>query len=131
MRGKLHHRVYKTRTDYRGEELFVPVAMHWWVDPKPPIRFTNHSCDPNAGFKTPRRVYARRNIKKGEEVTIDYSTIEYFEPWSMRCTCGSRVCRKVVCSVQFLPPKRFKEYLPYIPKFLQKIHRQAKKSAKM
>lgn len=34
----------------------------------------NHSCDPSCYFKGVLSFYARRDLKKGEEVTIDYTT---------------------------------------------------------
>ena len=122
MKGRLVRREYRKRGDYEGEENFVPVALNWWVDPRPPLRYINHSCDPNTGFKSPRRVYALRNIKKGEEITLDYSTIEYFEPWDMPCSCGSKNCRKIIRSIEHLPPRTFRTYFPYIPLFLRRFY---------
>ncbi len=127
LKGTLMHRIYRTRNDYRKEEEnWVPVALHRWIDPNLPIKYLNHSCHPDAGFKTPRRLYAMRDIEPGEEITVDYSTIEYVDFWSMRCTCGASNCRKVIRSIQFLSPKTFKQYLPYISRFLQKIYLQYK-----
>ena len=37
--------------------------------------FTNHSCDPNAGIKNVKQIVAIRDIKRREEITIDYSTV--------------------------------------------------------
>lgn len=37
--------------------------------------FTNHSCNPSAGVKNVNQIVAIRDIKKDEEITIDYSTI--------------------------------------------------------
>ena len=36
-----------------------------------PGRFLNHSCDPNA-LRSGVTVFARRRIRRGEEITIDY-----------------------------------------------------------
>lgn len=131
MKGKLFFREYRKRSDYRGEENFVPVTPKLWIDPKPPLRYINHSCNPNTGFKTPRRVYALRNIKKGEELTLDYSTIEFVDFWDMPCNCGSRNCRKIIRSIQFLPLGVFKSYLPYIPRFFQEAYARGRKNAKI
>lgn len=38
---------------------------------EPPARYTNHSCSPNI-IEEARVGYAWRNIKKGEELTLDY-----------------------------------------------------------
>ena len=127
--GRLVQRTYRKKSDYRNEQTFIPVAQHWWIDPGYPFRYLNHSCDPNAGFKTPHRFYAMRDIKKGEELTADYSTIEYVDFWEMKCHCGAQNCRKIVRSVQFLPKRKYKQYLPYIPRFLQNLYLQGHRRA--
>jgi len=52
----------------------------------------NHSCNPNTSYKG-LNVVAMRNIKKGEELTLDYSTFlgEHMEPFN--CTCGEIGCK--------------------------------------
>ncbi len=37
----------------------------------PPGSYLNHSCDPNA-MRSGVKVFARRRIRRGEEITIDY-----------------------------------------------------------
>jgi uncharacterized protein len=59
--------------------------------------FVNHSCDPNLRVRfVGRRIYyySRRAIKKGEELTIDYS----FEPSNnpAPCHCGATTCRGTI-----------------------------------
>lgn len=122
--GSLHHRIYKKPNDWRNEKTWIPVAIHWWINPGFPMRYINHSCEPTVGFKTPRRAYALRDIGKGEEITVDYSTIEYVESWGVPCQCKSKTCRKTIRAVQFLPKRLYSSYLPYIPRFIQKVYRQ-------
>jgi hypothetical protein len=57
-----------------------------------PERFVNYSCKPNTIAKN-RSDVAVRNIKKGEEITSDYSDngIESFI-----CKCGSKQCKKLI-----------------------------------
>ncbi len=52
----------------------------------------NHSCDANTAYKG-LNVYATRDIKKGEELTLNYALFldEHMEPFM--CTCGSENCR--------------------------------------
>ena len=63
-----------------------------------PADWTNHSCDPNAGFgaASPICLTAMRAIRKGEEILFDYAMCEtdprFWEP--MKCNCQSRACRK-------------------------------------
>ena len=58
------------------------------------FRFINHSCDPNTFFRcTPERaeVYARRAIRKGEELTCDYGESQH--NGKLPCRCGAANCR--------------------------------------
>ena len=58
------------------------------------LRLLNHSCRPNAFLRIIRdrvEVYARRIIKKGEEITVDYG--ESPHSGGMRCGCGQARCR--------------------------------------
>ncbi len=61
---------------------------------KPPERYVNHSCEPNTFVRDMKDV-ALRDIKKGEEITSDYSKSETGS-WDMECHCGSRNCRKTI-----------------------------------
>lgn len=128
--GTAHYRNYEKPSEWKNESTWIPVAIHRWVNPEFPMRFINHSCDPTVGFKTPRRAYALRNIKKGEEITVDYSTIEYVTTWKFPCSCKSKKCRKTLRSVQFLSPKLYRSYLPYIPRFIQKAYRQRERTVR-
>ncbi len=86
-----------------------------------PWNFINHACLPNSGLLGKTKVVAMKPIKKGEEVTIDYSCTEAStSQWKMKCNCNTTECRRLIRSIQFLPAKLFKKYKPYIPKFLQK-----------
>jgi len=50
--------------------------------------YINHSCEPNVEEKE-RVGYALKDIKKGEEITIDYDKIAYLEK-PFECHCGSK-----------------------------------------
>lgn len=65
---------------------------------QPPARFVNHSCDSNTLPKDFCDI-AKRNIKKGEEITSDYSLTETAN-FKMKCKCGSRKCRKIIKSIK-------------------------------
>lgn len=78
------------------DEVFVswsPEAEDW----KP----INHSCDPNAWIEGLNLV-ARRNIKAGEQITIDYATFYNEQMDDFDCHCGTRRCRKVVRGTDYL-----------------------------
>lgn len=61
---------------------------------EPPGCYINHSCEPNVEEKS-RTGYALRDIAEGEEITIDYDTIAFFEE-PFTCRCGSKNCRGIV-----------------------------------
>lgn len=59
-----------------------------------PMRFTNHSCRPNARLSIRQgrvEFYALRAIAVGEEVTVDYG--ETHHEGKLSCRCGAAGCR--------------------------------------
>jgi len=55
-----------------------------------PEKYVNHSCDANTEARNGRDI-AVRDIKKGEEITSDYT--KQGSSTSFICTCGSHKCR--------------------------------------
>ncbi|MDD4938140.1 MAG: SET domain-containing protein-lysine N-methyltransferase [Candidatus Shapirobacteria bacterium] len=92
-----------------------------------PEKFINHSCDPNTYVKTInnlRHVLAMRNIKKGEEITFDYS-INGFNNGTFECKCGSKNCRKVYQGNFFKLSKELQlKYLPYLDDWFINDHQK-------
>jgi len=80
--------------------------------------YTNHSCTPNCGLKNTVKIIAMKNIKKDEEITIDYNTLEY--DWEMKCNCGSRFCRKKVMGYKYMSQALKKKYAGFICPYLLK-----------
>jgi uncharacterized protein len=59
-----------------------------------PMRFTNHSCRPNARLSTAYgrvEFYALRDIAPGEELTVDYGQTHH--EGKLACRCGAPGCR--------------------------------------
>lgn len=59
-----------------------------------PMRYTNHSCRPNAELVIAHgrvEFYALRAIERGQEITVDYG--ETHHEGRLRCRCGARGCR--------------------------------------
>ena len=57
------------------------------------LRFTNHSCAPNAFLRIARgrvEVYALRDVAAGEELTADYG--ESHHAGRLACRCGASGC---------------------------------------
>ena len=65
-----------------------------YIIPSSPGKYLNHSCDANTCAKNGCD-YAKRTIKKGEEITIDMS-FEAIVGLPMKCTCGSKKCKKII-----------------------------------
>ncbi|WP_374564597.1 SET domain-containing protein [Ideonella sp.] len=58
-----------------------------------PMRFTNHSCQPNGQLRVQEgriEFYALRNIAPGEEITVDYG--ETHHEGRLTCRCGAPGC---------------------------------------
>jgi SET domain-containing protein len=61
------------------------------------LRLLNHSCRSNAFLRICRdrvEVYAKRAIRKGEEITVDY--VESAHSGGMKCGCGQKGCRDTI-----------------------------------
>jgi len=63
---------------------------------QPPERYVNHSCDANTYVHNFCDV-AKREIKKEEEITADYSE-SGIPDLEMKCKCGSKNCRLIIRS---------------------------------
>ncbi len=115
IKGNVKRKVNGDINDVFANPDWVGFKKYWWIDPVPPFKFLNHSCEPNAGIRGKIRLYAMRDIKPNEELTIDYSSVEADPRWEMKCNCGSKKCRKKIRSIQFLPKGIIKKYCPFIP----------------
>lgn len=122
LKGKRFQKINKTIKDTLGNPNWVGIKKNTWINPAGMFEFINHSCGPNMGIKGSVTFVALRNIKAGEELTFDYSITETDKKWRFNCKCGSRNCRKVVRSVQFLPKKVFNRYSPYVPEYFKKVY---------
>lgn len=92
--------------------------------------FINHSCDPNAWMIDAFTHVARREIKKGEEITTDYALMEadenYVAKWS--CRCNSPLCRRKFTGKDWRLPElqeRYKgHFSPLINKRIKALRRE-------
>ncbi len=56
--------------------------------------YLNHSCDPNTKIQRKgKRVLAKKDIKKGEELSFDYNSNETKMATPFECACGSKNCK--------------------------------------
>jgi len=125
----INHVVVDKKTSTIGPN-WIGIGKNKWINPERIFNHINHSCDPNVGIKGSRTVVSLRNIKKSEEISIDYSITEEDILWKLhkKCKCGSKKCRKIIKAIQFLPQKVFNSYLPYIPKYFQKVYNRYHKN---
>lgn len=125
-KGELVNFNVKHKDDSKVGPNWLGIGDSVWLDPREgnPLTFLNHSCDPNLGLKGKVSFVARRSIKKGEELTFDYSIAEADKHWKlpMKCKCGSKYCRRVIRSVQFLPEPTFKLYKEQMPKYFRRVY---------
>jgi len=89
----------------------VQIGRNLYLDVKPPGVFINHSCNPNAGVQHCFRVIALRDIERGEEIRIDYSTTMSEQRWIMACCCGEADCRRIIGDFHDLPVELQDRYL--------------------
>ena len=76
--------------------MMVEVSQRMAIDASQssdPLRFTNHSCRPNAVLRISQgrvELYAMRDIASGEEITVNYG--ETHHEGRLRCRCGAVDC---------------------------------------
>ncbi|MDB5237391.1 MAG: nuclear protein [Parcubacteria group bacterium] len=131
IKGEIKFKVNKNKRDALAHPNWVGIEKDQWIDPAKPYKFLNHSCNPSVGVKGQLSLVALRDMKEGDEVTIDYSTIEGDPRWEMNCLCGEANCRKVIRSIHFIPEAQFKKYLPYVSTYFKKIYLKEKKQEKI
>jgi D-alanine-D-alanine ligase len=77
----------------------------------------NHSCDPNTWFDG-LDLLARRPIRAGEPITLDYATVYGTTMAEFTCQCGSQGCRGTIRGTDHLAPwveERYGDHLsPYV-----------------
>lgn len=121
-KGKMMKLDLKTKEEAMSNPDMIGINKNTWLDPSLIWgAYINHSCDPTVGIKGTVTFVALRDIKKGEEITFDYSISED-TLWEMQCNCGAKNCRKVIRGIQYLPEEIFNKYMPFIPVYFQKVY---------
>jgi hypothetical protein len=95
-------------------------------DYREPADWTNHSCEPNAGFGkgSPICLSSMREIKVGEQICFDYGMCETDERlWEpMDCQCGTPNCRgKITANDWKLYPALLQRYKGYWSPHVQRL----------
>jgi D-alanine-D-alanine ligase len=119
--GKPHRLVTKKYVDehWNAEEINVFRKYAWpignevyvlWDEDPSGWAPQNHSCEPNTEFEG-LNVRATKNIKKGEELTLDYTTFLNDEMESFICACGAKNCKKIIQGSHQTSAMNFKKNL--------------------
>lgn len=89
--------------------------------------YINHSCNPNAGMKGKKTIITIKNIKRGEEIFLDYAMCYSNPLYVMRCNCRSKNCRKKITGNDWRSLELQKRYKGYFSSFIQvKINKSLK-----
>ena len=80
------------------DQYYIALGPRVTLDPEPPFRFLNHSCQPNCALRLQMRshrvprlfVEALRTIHIGEELRNDY---KWPAEGAVRCRCRAPLCR--------------------------------------
>ena len=109
-----------------ADDLFLaPVAEAEFEDV---MMFLNHSCDPNVGIQGQIVFVAMRDIAGGEELTLDYATIDHdSEP--MACACGADGCRRLITGRDWQKPELQEKYGGYFAWYLLEKIRAGRSAA--
>jgi SET domain-containing protein len=81
------------------------------------MMFLNHSCEPNVGIRGQIIFVAMRDIRRGEELTIDYAMFGG-DPKPMRCACQAAACRGVITAADWRRKELQRKYRGYFSSYL-------------
>lgn len=90
--------------------------------------YINHHCNSNCGLINDRELVAKKDIKIGEEITQDYSTLDIeaingsAKELEMKCQCGYEKCRKIITTFDRLPKEKQDELYPYLNSSVKEMY---------
>ena len=92
------HKLTKDEVDKlpKKEKIYIAFLDGEYILMQSPARYVNHSCNANT-YSNNFCDIAKRDIKKGEEITGDYSENE-IPGFSMKCNCKAKNCRRIISS---------------------------------
>jgi D-alanine-D-alanine ligase len=77
----------------------------------------NHSCDPNS-WLVGLDVVAKRDIKKDEQITMEYATFCVDNMSTFKCSCGSGKCRGTITGKDYLQPWVGEQYSSHVSDYV-------------
>ncbi|MFJ8580308.1 SET domain-containing protein [Micromonospora sp. NPDC093277] len=106
------------------DTIAVTETLHLVLPPGRPNGKGNHSCEPNLWWVDAYILAARRDIKRGEELTNDYGTSTAGSDFRMPCRCRSALCRGVVTGGDWQLAELRRRYgMHWVPALLELISR--------
>lgn len=95
--GKTFTKSQANKLSKKEKNYVLLISINKYILMQSPERYVNHSCNANtyANVKNFCDI-ASRNIKKGEEITSNYSHIKDLMLVDFKCQCGSKDCRKII-----------------------------------
>jgi len=77
------------------------IGKNRWISDKKVLNFINHSCNPNSILDTKKepKLVAKRKIKIGEEITVDYNKTEKGGK-KISCNCVEENCKKYFLRIE-------------------------------
>lgn len=106
-----------------SEEVFAV-----WSDRPEDWRPIDHSCDPTSWLDGLDLV-ARRAVRAGEAITLDYATFSGPTMENFVCACGAASCRKIVRASDHLEPWLEVRYGEHVSDYVRHARRAAKARA--
>lgn len=82
--------------------------------------YINHSCNPNVGMDGQINYVAMRDIKKGEELCLDYAVAMNTE-YELNCNCGAKNCRGTITGFDWKKKEIQERYSGYFAYFITKL----------
>jgi len=102
------------------DSITVYEDAHLVMPPRSVVHFANHSCDPTLWHVGPYELAARRQIRTGEELTVDYGTNSGASGFVMECRCRSTGCRRRITSEDWRKPELQRHYAGHWTPALQR-----------
>jgi len=84
------------------------------------MMYLNHSCEPNIGLEGNIVFVAMRDVKAGEELTMDYAIFDVANRYEMVCNCQTKRCRKIIKGGDWKKLILQKRYKGYFSTFIQR-----------
>ena len=101
-KGKLCALDQLPKPEDKESDYYLQIGPNLFIGPSGEVDdYVNHSCRPNCDIQvvgTRAFLIARHAIIVGEELTFDYASTMYNDPWTMKCKCGYPECRQIIKS---------------------------------